>query len=67
MGNAEWFRDSTQIKLSTDGLGELQEDLEERFVVTIVSEESSIKIVGSPVVISEVERWLLSRGVIDDY
>jgi hypothetical protein len=65
VGNAEWFRDSTEIRISTDALGELQKGLEERFVVTIVSEESMTRIIGSPVVISEVERWLLSQGVID--
>jgi len=57
------LRDSTQIVLPTEDLDGLREELESRFVVTIVPEGERFRIVGSPVEIKEVGEFLTKHGV----
>lgn len=60
----EQLRDSTQIVVPCASLADLRDDIESDFAVTVFStEDSTYRIVGSPVAIKEVERFLARHGV----
>ena len=57
------LRDSTQIVLPKSSVEGVREDLEREFMVTIFEHEDFTRIIGSPVVIKEVTRFLGRQGV----
>ena len=58
------LRDSTQIVLSSDTLNGLRDDLEGKFDVTVFAPcGSECRIIGSPVEIKAVSRFLTRHGV----
>ncbi len=57
------LRDSTQIVLPCDDLDDLREELDDRFVVTIFETGGRCRIIGSPVEIKDVNRFLTRNGV----
>lgn len=57
------LRDSTQIVLHRDDLEGIREDIEDEFTVTVLEYGEIARIVGSPVVIKEVTRFLSRQGV----
>lgn len=63
MTDAGWFRDDTQIVLAKEEFDGHRDALEEEFVVTVAVESDTVRIIGSPVVIPEVNDWLSSRGI----
>lgn len=56
------LRDSTQIVLPCETLDEIEEEIEEQFVVTVVRGEPC-RIVGSPVEIKALTEYLARRGI----
>ena len=62
--DANWFRDSTQIVLPAGALSDDCDELEQRFMITIVDERDTTRLVGSPVVIPKVRDWLVSQGIV---
>ncbi|WP_246983452.1 VNG_1110C family protein [Halorientalis marina] len=63
MPDAANLRDSTQILLPKSALEGLRDELEERFVLTFRSEESRVRIVGSPVEIKQASAFLARNGI----
>lgn len=63
MTDAGWFCDDTQIVLAKEELDGHCDALKEEFVVTVAVESDTVRIIGSPVVIPEVNGWLSSRGI----
>jgi len=63
MTDAATLRDSTQILLPKSALEGLRDELEERFVLTVRSEESRVRIVGSPVEIKQASDFLARNGI----
>lgn len=63
MPDAATLRDSTQILLPESALEGLRDELEERFVLTFLSEEARIRIVGSPVEIKQASNFLARNGI----
>ena len=63
MTSAATLRDSTQILLPESMLGDLRDDLEERFTLTILTDESEVRIVGSPVEIKDASEFLARNGI----
>ncbi|WP_247009668.1 VNG_1110C family protein [Halorientalis litorea] len=63
MTSAAMLRDSTQILLPESVLGDLRNDLEERFTLTILTDESEVRIVGSPVEIKDASEFLARNGI----
>ncbi len=57
------FRDSTQIVLPAGAIDGLREDLEAEFTVTLAEDDDRVRLIGSPVVISDVSGWLIRHGV----
>jgi len=57
------LRDSTQILLPDGALGDIRDDIEERFMVTVRREERRVRIIGSPVEIKSVSDFLARNGV----
>lgn len=57
------LRDSTQILLPNGALSGIREELEERYVVTVRSEEESVRIIGSPVEIKSASEFLTRNGI----
>ncbi|MFC7045842.1 hypothetical protein ACFQH6_10875 [Halobacteriaceae archaeon GCM10025711] len=61
------LRDSTQIVLPVSTLADLRTDVEAEFTVTIVQEDHEegdhYRIIGSPVEIKDVSRFLARHGV----
>ncbi|SNR47286.1 VNG_1110C family protein [Halorubrum vacuolatum] len=57
------LRDSTQIVLPSAALSGLRDDIQDRFVVTIFEDEGRCRIIGSPVEIKHVGRFLARHGV----
>jgi len=57
------LRDSTQILLPSGSLTGIREELEERFLVTVRSENSQVRIIGSPTEIKDVSDYLTRNGV----
>ena len=64
MTDVSWFRDSTQIVLPTGILGDYRDELEQRFMITVVDEQDTTRLIGSPVVIPEVRDWLVSKNIV---
>ncbi|MFW5905391.1 MAG: hypothetical protein ACOCSP_02520 [archaeon] len=63
MVDAASLRDSTQIVLPRGALAGVKEDLETEYVVSILNEGDTVRIVGSPVVIREVSDFLCRQGI----
>lgn len=63
MTNAARLRDSTQIRLPSEALAGIRGELEDRFVVTVRSEDGRVRIIGSPVEIKSVSEFLTRNGV----
>jgi hypothetical protein len=63
MSEVARLRDSTQIQLPSGTLGTLEEDLEEQFTVTVRTEDSRVRIIGSPVEIKSVSDFLTRNGI----
>ncbi|WP_330632400.1 VNG_1110C family protein [Halocatena halophila] len=63
MINIDSFRDSTQIILPTEALSGLRQELNRRFVLSFVEEETKTRIIGSPTEIREASNWLTRQGV----
>jgi hypothetical protein len=64
MPTPEQLRDSTQIVLPAETLAGLRAELEAEFAVSVVpAGASTCRIVGSPVAIKEVGRFLARHGV----
>ncbi len=57
------LRDSTQIVLPRADLEDLRDDITDRFVVTIFETDERCRIIGSPVEIKHVNRFLTRNGV----
>jgi hypothetical protein len=57
------LRDSTQIVLPRSALEGVREELEDQYTVTVFEHEDALRIIGSPVVIKEVTRFLGRQGV----
>ena len=57
------FRDSTQIVLPAGAIDGLREELEAEFTVTLAEDDGRVRLIGSPVVISDVSGWLIRHGV----
>ena len=58
------LRDSTQIVLPPGTPHGIRDDLEAEFPVTVAEEGSTSRIIGSPVVIKDVNEYLLRHGVV---
>jgi hypothetical protein len=64
MPSPERLRDSTQIVVPCESLSGLRDTLESDFAVTVfTAEEMTCRIVGSPVEIKAVGRFLARHGV----
>lgn len=63
MSEVARLRDSTQILLPSGTLGCLREEVEERFTVTVRSEDRGVRIIGSPVEIKSVSEFLTRHGI----
>lgn len=63
MTDAARLRDSTQILLPSGSLTGIRGEVEERFLVTVRSEDSRIRIIGSPTEIKDVSDYLTRNGV----
>jgi len=63
MSNANRFRDSTQIELPCAALDEHRSPLESAFTVTVVTDETQCRIIGSPMEIKAVSNFLSRRGI----
>jgi len=63
MSDAANLRDSTQILLPESALDGLRDELEERFVLTFLSEEARVRSVGSPVEIKQASNFLARNGI----
>jgi hypothetical protein len=63
MPDAAMLRDSTQILLPEAAIEGLRDELEERFTLTILTEETQVRIVGSPVEIKAASQFLSRNGI----
>jgi|GEM_PF-4020682 len=63
MSDAARLRDSTQIQLPPRTFEALEADLTDRFQVTVHHTDRAVRLIGSPVVITEVGDYLVRRGV----
>jgi len=64
MPSPERLRDSTQITVPCESLSGLRDDLESDFAVTVFTTgETTCRIIGSPVEIKAVGRFLARHGV----
>jgi hypothetical protein len=63
MPDAALLRDSTQIMLPAAAIDGLRDELKQRFTLTIRSEETRVRIVGSPVEIKEASEFLARNGI----
>jgi hypothetical protein len=63
MSDPERLRDSTQIVLPCETLGDLRDDLESEFDVTVFVTDDGCRIVGSPVEIKAAGRFLARHGI----
>jgi hypothetical protein len=57
------LRDSTEILLPKTAIEGIREELEERFVLTILAEDCRVRIIGSPVEIKGASDFLARNGV----
>ncbi|WP_324757241.1 VNG_1110C family protein [Haloarcula sp. GH36] len=63
MGDANRFRDSTQILLPAGALDGVREELEQQFTLTVREEGNQVRIIGSPVEIKDAGDFLAMNGV----
>jgi hypothetical protein len=63
MTNAARLRDSTQIRLPSEALSGIRDELEDRFMVTVCREGTRVRIIGSPVEIKGVSEFLTRNGI----
>jgi hypothetical protein len=63
MTDAARLRDSTQVVLPHGALDGLREELEAEFTVTVHEAGATVRIIGSPVEIKAVSRFLAVHGV----
>ncbi|MFC7139007.1 hypothetical protein ACFQMA_04035 [Halosimplex aquaticum] len=63
MADPTRLRDSTEILLPADAVDGLQDDLEQRFTLTIREEECRVRIIGSPVEIKGASDFLARNGI----
>ncbi|MFB6255425.1 MAG: hypothetical protein ABEH58_01650 [Haloplanus sp.] len=64
MSGPERLRDSTQIVVPCKSLEEIRDDIESEFAVSVfITGEGLCRIVGSPVEIKDVGRFLSRHGV----
>jgi hypothetical protein len=63
MSSPASLRDSTQITLPADVPDDLRAAVDREFTVTLVEHDGRTQVVGSPVVIKEVNRFLTRHGV----
>ena len=63
MTDADRLRDSTQILLPQTAVDSLTAELEERFTVTVREEDSTVRIIGSPVEIKGASDFLARNGI----
>jgi len=63
MGDADRFRDSTQIQLPAGALDGIRSELESRFTVTVRREDDHVRIIGSPIEIKDAGNFLAMNGV----
>lgn len=63
MGDPARFRESTEIVLPVTVLDAYVDDLEERFTITVFEQGETARIIGSPLVIKEVNEYLSRQGV----
>jgi hypothetical protein len=63
MSEVARLRDSTQILLPSESLDGLREELEDRFVVTVCTENCRVRIIGSPVEIKNASAFLARNGI----
>ncbi|EJN60441.1 VNG_1110C family protein [Halogranum rubrum] len=64
MSDPSQLRDSTEIVLPCATLGELRDDIESQFTVSVVARtEACCRIIGSPVEIKAVSDYLARHGV----
>ncbi len=57
------LRDSTQVTLPADAPDDLRATVDREFTVTLVECDGGVRVVGSPVVIKEVNEFLAHHGV----
>jgi len=57
------LRDSTEILLPKTAIEGIREELEERFMLTILAEDCRVRIIGSPVEIKGASDFLARNGV----
>lgn len=57
------LRDSTQIVVQPTALDGIRGDIESRFAVTVFDEHESVRIIGSPTEIKDVNTYLARHGV----
>ena len=66
MTEATRLRDSTQILLPSGSLDGVQEELEDRFTVTVHAENRRVRIIGSPTEIKDASDFLARNGIAVD-
>ncbi len=57
------LRDSTQIVVPPAAISDIREDLESEFAVTVFEECETVRIIGSPVEIKDVNTYLTRHGI----
>lgn len=57
------FRDSTQILLTWEEFEGIRDEVEERFTVSVVDTGQQARIVGSPVEIKDLSKFLARQGI----
>ena len=63
MADPARYRESTEIVLPLAVLEPYEDEIEERFTVTVFEQGESARIIGSPLVIREVHEYLSMQGV----
>jgi len=63
MVDAASLRDSTQIVLPSGALADVRDELTSRYMVTLFERDGVVRIIGSPVVIKEVNDYLCRQGI----
>jgi len=63
MSDPTRFRDSTEIVLPVAVLDGYVDELEDRFTITVFEQGDTARIIGSPLVIKEVNEYLTRQGV----
>ena len=66
MSDPARLRDSTEILLPAGAIDGIREDLEEQFTLTILTDESEVRIIGSPVEIKSASDFLARNGIAVD-